>query len=114
MQPLHEQSDRALVERIVAGDQRAFAALIGRYEESLAGLIRYQVGDLAAAEDVLQETLVQAWSSLARLREPDKVHAWLLGVARNRCRDYFKATPGASSVCGFWNWRARSPIRKRP
>ena len=40
MQPLHEQSDRALVERIVAGDQRAFAALIGRYEESLAGLIR--------------------------------------------------------------------------
>lgn len=43
-----------------------------------------------AVEDVLQETLVHAWSGL-RDRAPRHVRAWLYQVARNRCVDYLRS-----------------------
>ena len=44
------------------------------------------------AEDILQETLVQAWLGWGKVRDGDKVRPWLLQVARNRIRDFFKST----------------------
>ncbi len=41
-----------------------------------------------AAEDVAQETLLIAWRSLDRLRQPERFDAWLDGVCRNLCRRY--------------------------
>jgi RNA polymerase sigma-70 factor (ECF subfamily) len=37
-------------------------------------------------EDVVQETLVEAWRHLETLREPARFHAWLDGICRNICR----------------------------
>ena len=46
--------------------------------------------NLDDAQDVLQETLLDAWLGIGRLRDPGKVRAWLLQVARNRCLDYHR------------------------
>ena len=43
-------------------------------------------GDGAAAEDLAQETLVEAWRHAHKLRNPDARRAWLTGIARNVCR----------------------------
>lgn len=83
------RSDAELVRRSVQGDESAFAGLVRRYLGTVTRLIRYQVGD-CETEDLLQETLIQAWKDLPRLRDPDRVRPWLLQVARNRCRDFFK------------------------
>ncbi|MEK9137532.1 MAG: RNA polymerase sigma factor, partial [Bacteroidota bacterium] len=83
--------DETLVRRSVQGDEGAFAELVRRYEHQLATLIRYQIGNLDHAEDILQETLLQAWVGLRHLREPKVVGAWLLQVARNRCYDFLKS-----------------------
>ena len=82
-------NDHLLARRIHVGDQHAFATLIGRYERSLLALIRGRLGPVYAVEDVLQETLVQAWKGL-RLQEPREPRAWLYQVARNRCGDYLR------------------------
>ena len=82
-------SDHVLARRIYRGDQDAFAALIGRYERSLLALIRSRLGTVDAVADVLQETLVQAWTGM-RVYEPREPRAWLYQVARNRCRDYLR------------------------
>ena len=87
-----QPTDIELVQRSLAGDERAFMALVRRYQEPLANLIRYQVGNLQHAEDILQETLLQAWLSLPKLRDGNKVLPWLLQVARNRWVDFFKST----------------------
>jgi len=71
-------------------DGRAFEELIGPHLGTVTRLIRYQLGDLADVEDLVQETMIQAWQDLPRLREPDRARQWLLQIARNRCRDYFK------------------------
>jgi len=83
--------DETLVRRSTQGDEDAFAELVRRYEHRLATQIRYQIGNLDHAEDVLQDTLLQAWLGLRHLREPNKVGAWLLQVARNRCYDFLKS-----------------------
>lgn len=44
-----------------------------------------------AADDVVQETLLEAWASLDRLRTPARFDAWLAGVCRNRCLMYLRA-----------------------
>ena len=84
-------SDQLLAEQMRQGNEQAFVHLIRRYERTLLGLIRHRVGSGDQVQDVLQETLVHAWSSLRR-DTPRDVRAWLLQVARNRCRDYFRST----------------------
>ncbi|MCY4603236.1 MAG: RNA polymerase sigma factor [Gemmatimonadetes bacterium] len=84
-------SDQLLAEQVRQGNEQAFVRLIRRYERTLAGLIRYRVGSGDQVQDVLQETLVHIWSGLRR-DTPRDVRAWLLQVARNRCRDYFRST----------------------
>jgi len=73
------------------GDELAFAQLVRPHRQVLARYIRYQVANAEDAEDVLQETLLAAWLGLGRLRDAGNVRAWLMQVARNRCRDYFRA-----------------------
>ena len=84
-------SDQLLAEQVRQGDEKAFVHLIRHYERTLVELIRYRVGSDDPVQDVLQETLVQVWSGLRR-DTPRDVRAWLLQVARNRCRDYFRST----------------------
>ena len=84
-------SDQLLAEQVRQGNEQALVCLIRRYERTLVGLIRHRVGSGDQVQDVLQETLVHVWSGLRR-DTPRDVRAWLLQVARNRCRDYFRST----------------------
>ena len=88
---MREVTDADLVKRSTEGDRGAFVELVTRYRGSLVALIRRLVDDLDEAEDLLQETLVQSWVRIADVRDPERVHAWLLQVARSRCRDFHKS-----------------------
>ena len=87
-----EKSDNETLARLSAqGSESAFVELIRRHERQLAALIQYQLGDLDHAEDVLQETLLQAWVGIRHLRDPKTVGQWLLRIAKNRCYDFLKS-----------------------
>ncbi|HLX58443.1 MAG TPA: RNA polymerase sigma factor [Ktedonobacteraceae bacterium] len=40
------------------------------------------------ADDVVQETMMEAWRHVENLRDPQRFHAWLDGICRNVCRRY--------------------------
>ncbi len=40
------------------------------------------------ADDVVQETMLEAWRHVENLRDPQRFHAWLDGICRNVCRRY--------------------------
>ena len=83
--------DQLLAKQVRQGSEAAFVTLIRRYERVLAGLIRSRAGSGDHVQDVLQETLVHAWTGLRRMT-PRDVRPWLLQVARNRCRDFFRSS----------------------
>ena len=75
-------SDERLVELARAGDERAFAAIVERYR---APLLRYCLGFLpvAAAEDAVQQTFINAYNALSGEQAPITLRPWLYRVARN-------------------------------
>jgi RNA polymerase sigma-70 factor (ECF subfamily) len=86
MQPLDEtRTDVALIERIVARDERAVAELYDRHCRLLFGLILRILRDRGEAEDVLQDVFLQVWTRgetyNAALGSPA---GWLVRIARNR------------------------------
>jgi RNA polymerase sigma factor (sigma-70 family) len=65
------------------------ASLNALLEEARPRLLRLaRLNGIAAdmAEDVVQETYLEAWRHLERLREPERFVSWLDGICRNVCR----------------------------
>ncbi|HEX2189838.1 MAG TPA: sigma-70 family RNA polymerase sigma factor [Longimicrobiaceae bacterium] len=85
------ETDAHLVARVLDGDADGYAVLVGRYQ---ASLFRYAVGmvrdgDLAA--DLVQDSLVKAYTSLATCQDPNRFGAWVFRILVNRCKDHLKS-----------------------
>ena len=78
---------RALVEAAQRGDHNAFEALVVPRVDRLFGVARLILRDVHLAEDALQETLIKAWRDLPRLRDVDRLDAWLHRLLVNACAD---------------------------
>ena len=76
-------TDAELVERFaLAGDEAAFAALVGRHGGMVLGLCRRLIPDAHDAEDAFQATFLVLARKAGSLRARDVVGCWLYGVAR--------------------------------
>jgi RNA polymerase sigma-70 factor (ECF subfamily) len=81
-----EHPDAALVGRVLQGDTDAFALLVARYRDRYARFATHMLGTQSDAEDVLQDTFVRAYRSLARCTDPSRFDSWLFSILINRCR----------------------------
>ena len=81
------ERDRALVARALAGEERAFAALVERYGQPILSLCFASTLDAAEAEDLSQEIFVAVWRNLGRFRGESSFSTWLFALARNACID---------------------------
>ncbi|MCL5958942.1 MAG: sigma-70 family RNA polymerase sigma factor [Chloroflexi bacterium] len=83
--------EAGLVEAAVAGSAVAFAAL---YERHVARVYRdcyYRTGHRADAEDLTQQTFLQAWQAIRRYRRGSAPFvAWLLSISHNRTVDHHR------------------------
>lgn len=82
-----EESDAALAERTLAGDDQGFARLMSRHKAWAYRFIRRYVGDADEAYDILQDTFFSAWLALSRYQRDRPFDAWLRRIALNKCRD---------------------------
>lgn len=91
LQPRPESvSDAELVRRALEDDAWARAALYHRHADAVANLALRLLRDRDQAADVLQDTFIEALTQLHRLREPEKVRAWLRRIAVNRVQRRFR------------------------
>src|SRR5947209_6071917 len=86
----------ALVLAAQAGDQMAFETLVGPYRRELLVHCYQMLGSLNNAEDLVQETLLQAWEKRATLTSPGSYRAWLYRIATNRCLNTLRSVPRRS------------------
>ena len=83
---LQDDSDASVVGRVLAGDSRAYALLVGRYRAQFGRYAVRMLGSQEDAEEALQDAFLRAYRSLARCDDPEHFGSWLFRILANRCR----------------------------
>lgn len=83
-------SDSALIERTLSGDEAAFASLIDRYQRKIYRVALAIVRDEAQADVVTHETFVQAYFRLRTFEGRAELETWLTRIAINKARDVLR------------------------
>ena len=79
-------TDAMLVERTVAGDQKAYELLVIKYQRRIQRLIGRMVRDVDLVEDIAQETFIRAYRALAQFRGDAQFYTWLYRIAVNTAK----------------------------
>lgn len=90
------REDAALMMRVRAGDEAAFAALLARWELPLKRVIARILLNASEAEDLAQETMVRVWSQRQKFRPDAAFRPWIFSIAVNLARNRLR-------------WRRRRP-----
>lgn len=80
--------DQQLVERVQAGDKRAFDLLVGKYQHKIVGLVNRYVYDHHEAMDIAQEAFIKAYRALPRFRGDSAFYTWLYRIAINTAKNH--------------------------
>ena len=103
--------DRALVERISAGDTDAWSDLIARYEGRLLAFVESRLSNRSASEDIVQEAFVGFLNSLPNYDTRRALESYLFSICAYKMTDYLRregrrpAIPlssGEDSSGGHW------------
>ena len=74
-----------LIARAASGDSAAFALIVQQHQSMLRGFLRRLArGDTALADDIAQETFLEAWRKLAQYRRDGSFAGWLTRIAWSR------------------------------
>jgi RNA polymerase sigma-70 factor (ECF subfamily) len=74
----------------IRGDREAFEMIIRTHSRSLFAIAYGILQNREEAEDVVQDSLIKAWKTRWRVRDPEKFPAWLAMIARHRAHDVFR------------------------
>jgi RNA polymerase sigma-70 factor (ECF subfamily) len=84
--PSGGDSDFQLVERTLAGDDRAFELLVLKYQRRIQRLIARMVRDTDLVEDIAQESFIRAYRALHQFRGDAQFYTWLYRIAVNTAK----------------------------
>ena len=86
---------------IAVGSHREALTLIAQtHSRALLRLCYGMVGDAAEAEELLQDTLTQAYQALPRYRDDGSVRSWLFGIARKVCASHLRRRDRRAGLWG--------------
>ena len=78
-----EPCDENLVRQALAGDCRAFSALVSKYRTRIMRLTLRYARNEADAEDLVQDTFIKAYRALPNFRGDSAFYSWLHRIAIN-------------------------------
>jgi len=81
-------SDAELAKRAAAGEREAAGEIYDRYAPLVRAILLDATGSLAEANDSVQEVFLRALPRLGQLRRPERLCAWLIGIARRQGTEY--------------------------
>jgi RNA polymerase sigma-70 factor (ECF subfamily) len=82
MDELAHTPEGELARRARLGDRAAFDALYVRFARGVHAVLAARVR-ASEADDLVQDVFVRAWRARAELRDPERVGAWLVAIARH-------------------------------
>ncbi len=75
-----------LVKRAKQGDAEAFAELYKTIYQNLYRFALYTLGNPADAEDVVSDTVADAWMTIGKLRLEEAFRGWVFRILSNKCK----------------------------
>jgi RNA polymerase sigma-70 factor (ECF subfamily) len=82
-----EPDENRLIEAAVAGERRAYAALVARHQQVAFRAAYLITGSETEAEDAIQDACVKAWLALGRFRPGAPFRPWFVRIAVNEARN---------------------------
>src|SRR3954467_12220775 len=70
--------------------ERAYTAIIKKYQEKLYWHVRRMVIEHEDANDVLQNVFIRVWNGLENFREDSQLYTWLYRIATNECLSFLE------------------------
>jgi RNA polymerase sigma-70 factor (ECF subfamily) len=89
-EPVKDADDR-LVERLRAGQMEALGAAYDAHHVHVRAFAQRMLGDLGAAEDLVQETFLALPRAIGRFRGDSSLRTFLISIAVNHVRHHVRA-----------------------
>ena len=84
------ENDVQLIRRILSDDDEAFSILVQKYQKSVHALAWRKVNDFHYAEEITQDTFLQAYKKLSTLKNPNQFAGWLYVIANRLCINWLQ------------------------
>ena len=84
------ENDAQLIRRILSGDDDAFNTLVQRHQKGVHALAWRKVNDFHYAEEITQDTFLQAYKKLSTLKNPNQFAGWLYVIANRLCINWLQ------------------------
>ncbi len=113
----HSVNDESqLISSALNGDSSSFGVLVTRYQNRLLSCVLGVINDVEEAEDVVQESFVQAYVKLDTFQQNSRFFTWLYRIAFNNALSRRRRRRGALSLDQAANPvpPIRSPTSSRP
>lgn len=88
----HLPTDDELVEEILNGSKAAMDVLVRRHYKNIFSYVYRKTGNYHLAYDLTQEIFIKMMKSIKNYKQQGKFSSWLLKIAVNHCRDYYKSS----------------------
>lgn len=86
-----ERSDEYLINKAREGDKPAFEEFYQRYKNQIFNYTYRFINNYALAEELTQETFINAYTNLDKYSEKGKPLAWFYTIASNLCKNAIKS-----------------------
>ena len=87
---MKNNDDVAIIRRVLAGDEAAFAELVNKYQKPVHTLAWRKIGDFHIAEDITQDTFLKVYQRLSTLKDPNQFSGWLYVITANLCATWLR------------------------
>ncbi|PLX08560.1 MAG: RNA polymerase subunit sigma-24 [Marinilabiliales bacterium] len=84
------QKDLEIIDLALQGEERAYAELLDRYQDSIYFLLLKKIGNENDAEDLTMETFGKAFNNLSQYTPVYAFSTWLFRIAINNCIDFVR------------------------
>ena len=82
------ENDAQLIYKVLSGDDDAFTALVRKHQQSVHALAWRRVGDFHFAEEITQDSFLQAYKKLSTLKNPSQFSGWLYVITNRLCNKW--------------------------
>ena len=95
------RDDVQLIRSTLSGNDEAFSTLVEKYQKRVHALAWRKIGDFHYAEEITQDTFLQAYKKLPTLKNPNQFAGWLYVIANRLCLNWMrKQKPTMQSLDG--------------